>query len=263
VYLLLVMPEVHSFEMLMLAEAPCFQLLGIYVARPATTGAAMAMLFGVAGMLSMQDTGTMDLVSFINSMLAQLAGIAAAAVFTRLLRSVSADWTARRLLRAGWREQASLAGERRVPSVESVSARMVDRIGMLTPRLAMAAARGQENGASLDALHAFGDLRIGLNVAQLRRLALQLPLQQPALARLLQDLASHFRAGPQQRAGTGLLRQLDAALAGVCAESAGAHAARNDAAAALVGIRRGLFPAAAAYPAGAPDQINRTTEAKQ
>ncbi len=48
----------------------------------------------------------MDLVSFINSMLAQLAGIGAAAVFTRLLRSVSADWTARRLLRAGWRELA-------------------------------------------------------------------------------------------------------------------------------------------------------------
>jgi hypothetical protein len=84
---------------------------------------------------------------------------------------------------------------------------------------------------------------MGLNVAQERRLAPQLQMQ--------------------QRADTGLLRQLDAALAGVCAESAGAHAARNDAAAALVGIRRGLFPDAAAYPAGAPDQINRTTEAKQ
>jgi uncharacterized membrane protein YccC len=267
VYLLLVMPAVHSFEMLMLAVAPCFLLLGIYVARPATTGAAMAMLFGVAGMLSMQDTGTMDLVSFINSMLAQLAGIAAAAVFTRLLRSVSADWTARRLLRAGWRELASLAGERRVPSVEAVSARMVDRIGMLTPRLAKAAARGQENGASVDALHAFGDLRIGLNVAQLRRLApqLQQPQLQPALARLLQGLASHFDAGPQERAGSGLLRQIDATLAGICASTGtgSAHAARIDAAAALVGIRRGLFPDAAGYPAGAPDQINRTSEAKQ
>ncbi|MFL6717862.1 MAG: FUSC family protein, partial [Burkholderiaceae bacterium] len=238
VYLLLVMPAVHSFEMLMLAVAPCFLLLGIYVARPATTGAAMAMLFGVAGMLSMQDTGAMDLVSFINSMLAQLAGIAAAAVFTRLLRSVSADWTARRLLRAGWRELASLAGERRVPSVEAVSARMVDRIGMLTPRLAMAA-RGQQDGAGLDALHAFGDLRIGLNVAQLRRLAPQLRQQQATLARLLQDLAIHFRAGPQRRAGAGLLRQLDAALAAVCAATGGADIQR-EAAAALVGIRRGL-----------------------
>jgi len=263
VYLLLVMPAVHSFEMLMLAVAPCFLLLGIYVARPATTGAAMAMLFGVAGMLSMQDTGAMDLVSFINSMLAQLAGIGAAAVFTRLLRSVSADWTARRLLRAGWRELASLAGERRVPSVEAVSARMVDRIGMLTPRLAMAASRGQHDPASLDALHAFGDLRIGLNIAQLRRLAPQLRQQQAALARLLQDLASHFRAGPQQGAGSALLRQLDATLAAVCAAAGSADAARQDAAAALVGIRRGLFPGAAGYLAGAAEPRNRITEKEQ
>lgn len=262
VYLLLVMPAVHSFEMLMLAVAPCFLLLGVYVARPATTGAAMAMLFGVAGMLSMQDTGAMDLVSFINSMLAQLAGIAAAAVFTRLLRSVSADWTARRLLRAGWRELASLAGQRRVPSVEAVSARMVDRIGMLTPRLAMAASRGQGDAASLDALHAFGDLRIGLNIAQLRRLAPRLRQQQEALARLLQALASHFRAGAQQAAGPGLLRQLDAALAAVCAAGS-ADAVRQDAAAALVGIRRGLFPDAAGYLAGAADPRNRMTEKEQ
>jgi uncharacterized membrane protein YccC len=261
VYLLLVMPAVHSFEMLMLAVAPCFLLLGVYVARPSTTGAAMAMLFGVAGMLSMQDTGTMDLVSFINSMLAQLAGIGAAAVFTRLLRSVSADWTARRLLHAGWRELASLAGDRRVPAVEAVSARMVDRIGMLTPRLAMAAARGQEDGASLDALHAFGDLRIGLNIAQLRRLAPRLRQHQAALALLLGELATHFRAGPQQRAGAALLQRLDAALADVCAATG--NEAQRDTAAALVGIRRGLFPDAAGYLAGASGQANRITEARQ
>jgi uncharacterized membrane protein YccC len=83
-YLLVVMPAVQSFEILALVLAPCFLTLGVFIARPTTTGRAMAMLFGVAGMLSMQDTGTMDLVSFINSMLAQLAGIGAAAVFTRL-----------------------------------------------------------------------------------------------------------------------------------------------------------------------------------
>ena len=193
---------------------------GRLMARPATTGAAMAMLFGVAGMLSMQDTGTMDLVSFINSMLAQLAGIGAAAVFTRLLRSVSADWTARRLLRAGWRELASLAGERRVPSVDAVSARMVDRIGMLDAAAGDGGAAASKT-APLDALHAFGGLRIGLNVAQLRRIAPQLRQQQAALDRgCCEALASHFRAGPQRRAGAGLLRQLDAALAAVCAAPA-------------------------------------------
>lgn len=245
-YMLLVMPAVHSFEMLVLVLAPCFLALGVLIARPATGGRAMAMLFGVAGMLSMQDTGTMDLASFINSMLAQLAGIGAAAVFTRLLRSVSADWTARRLLRAGWRELASLAGARRPPSVEAVSARMVDRIGMLTPRLAMAGPRQDASG--VDALHAFGDLRIGLNLAQLRQLAPQLREQNAALMRLMRELSAHFRTRPQQgkdAPDTGLLQRLDATLRAVCAAAPGR--AMRDAAVALAGIRRGLFPDAAPY----------------
>lgn len=246
-YLLAVMPAVHSFEMLMLVLAPCFLVLGAFVARPATSARAMAMLFGVAGMLSMHDTGSMDLVSFINGMLAQLAGIGAAAVFTRLLRSVSADWTARRLLRAGWRELASLASARQPASVEAVSARMVDRIGMLTPRLAMAPQPNrQQDGAGLDALHAFGDLRIGLNVARLRQLAPQLGRQQASLAGLMAELAAGFRQRPHGKgADAGLLLRLDAALREVCAAAPGA--AQRDAAVALAGIRRGLFPGAAPY----------------
>jgi uncharacterized membrane protein YccC len=250
-YMLVVMPAVQSFEILALVLAPCFLALGVYIARPTTTGRAMATLFGVAGMLSMQDTGTMDLVSFINSMLAQLAGIGAAAVFTRLLRSVSADWTARRLLRAGWRELASLADSRRAPSVAAVSARMVDRIGMLTPRLAMSAP--QQDGSGLDALHAFGDLRIGLNVAQLRQLSPQLGRQQEGLARLMRDLAASFRARPQAGDETGLLQRVDAALRDVCAAAPGA--AQRDAVAALAGIRRGLFPDAAPYRAQLQEDI--------
>ncbi|SMP65155.1 FUSC family protein [Noviherbaspirillum suwonense] len=256
-YMLAVMPAVHSFEMLILVLAPCFLALGVFVARPATGGRAMAMLFGVAGMLSMQDTGTMDLVSFINSMLAQLAGIGAAAVFTRLLRSVSADWTARRLLRAGWRELGSLASSRRPPSVETVSARMVDRIGMLTPRLAMAPQAERQDGSGLDALHAFGDLRIGLNIAQLRQLAPQLGRQQAGLSSLMRELAASFRAREQGsaegKAGMGLLRRLDAALREVCAAAPGA--AQRDAAAALAGIRRGMFPDAQPYRAHLQEEI--------
>jgi uncharacterized membrane protein YccC len=252
VYLLLVLPAVHSFEMLMLVVAPCFLTLGVFVARPATSGRAMAVLFGVAGMLSMQDTGSMDLVSFINSMLAQLAGIAAAAVFTRLLRSVSADWTARRLLRAGWLELASLAGARRAPSLAAVSARMVDRIGMLTPRLAMA--ERPQDVSRIDALHAFGDLRIGLNVARLRQLAPQLREHQAALRRLMQDLSAYFRGRPGNRAEPGLLRRLDVALRDVCAGADAAPQASHEAAAALAGLRRGLFPDAAPYQANLQEE---------
>ncbi|TFV87537.1 FUSC family protein, partial [Oxalobacteraceae bacterium OM1] len=116
-YLLGILPAVHHFETLALVIAPMFLILGTLVAQPATSGKAMAFLFGVAGTLSMQDTGTADLVSFINSMLGQLFGIAAAVLVTRLTRTVSAEWTARRLLQAGWRELASLGRSARAPSV--------------------------------------------------------------------------------------------------------------------------------------------------
>lgn len=248
-YLLLILPAVHNFETLMLVLAPCFIALGVFVARPSSTGKAMAMVFGVAGMLSMHDTGSMDLVSFLNSMLGQLAGISAAALFTRLLRSASAQRSARRLLRAAWDELAKLGSARRAPDAAAMSARMVDRIGMLTPRLAAA-----EPHRDLSAVDALADLRIGLNMVQLQRLAPQLRHQHGGLRRLLRALSEHFRAQPGKPASALLLR-LDDALRDVCGAEPGA--AQRDAIAALTGIRRGLFPQAPPYqPAPAPEPMS-------
>jgi uncharacterized membrane protein YccC len=234
-YLLVILPAVHSFEMLVLVIAPLFLTLGIFVARPATAGKAMAFLFGVAGTLSLQDTGSADLVSFTNSMLGQLAGIGAAVLFTRLLRTVSAEWTARRLLRAGWAELAGLARAVRPPSVAEVSARMLDRIGLLTPRLALAGP--QEDLAAVDAL---GDLRVGLNMTQLLALPSGMRRSLPALDTLIHSLSEHFRQRPAATEPV-LLDRLDHALRGACG------LAQREAVAALVGIRRDLFPDASPY----------------
>jgi uncharacterized membrane protein YccC len=236
-YLLVLLPAIHSFEMLVLVTAPVFLLLGVLIARPATGARAMAFLFGVAGTLSLQDTGTSDLVSFINGMLGQLAGIGAAVIFTRLLRTVSADWTARRLLRAGWAELAALGQSLRAPSIAEMSARMVDRIGLLTPRLAIAGP--QRDLAAVDAL---SDLRVGLNMTQL--LAAQ-PVLPGAPPPLMQALSAHFRnrAGQPGTAEPALLAHLDDALRNACAH------AQREAVAALVGIRRDLFPHALPYQA--------------
>jgi uncharacterized membrane protein YccC len=234
-YLLVLLPAIHGFEMLALVTAPVFLLLGVLVARPATAARAMAFLFGVAGTLSLQDTGTSDLISFINGMMGQLAGIGAAVMFTRLLRTVSADWTARRLLRAGWAELAALGQTFRTPSITEMSARMLDRIGLLTPRLAMAGP--QRDLAAVDALN---DLRVGLNMTQL--LAAR-PPQSIAQRPLMQALSAHFRSRSDQHAAAepALLAQLDDTLRSACA------AAQREAVAALVGIRRDLFPDALPY----------------
>ena len=239
-YILCVLPAVHSFEMLALAIAPFFLLAGAFMARADTVGQALAFIIGVAGTMSLQDTGTLDIPVFLNGMLAQMVGYIAAGVITALVRTVSGDWMARRMLRMARREIAQLAQAATAPPLPRLAARMVDRIGLLLPRLAM-------GGERTDALEALRDLRAGLHIAQLR--AMQRALEQGGveLRPLLADLAGHFGtpATSSTTPSVDLLERLDATLRSVCAH-AGAET-RPLAAAALASMRRDLFPAAGAY----------------
>lgn len=242
VYLLAIVPAVHSFEMLALACAPAFLVLGVLIARPATFGKAMPFLFGILTTLAMHDTNSADMVSFANTIIAQLAGIWASALVTQLFRTVGAGFTARRLLKAGWSELARIGSGERAPSVTEFSSRMVDRIALLTPRLALAGK--QQDLLAADALV---DLRIGLNMTQLVEARAQLGRSQAALWPLMEHLSQHFEARPRvdEDGEARLLASLDNALRSVCA--APPSKGQRDAATALAGIRRDLFPQAAPY----------------
>ncbi|MYM70303.1 FUSC family protein [Pseudoduganella sp. FT55W] len=249
-YIMFVLPAVHSYEMLVLVLAPVFLIGGVFMPRPATAGSALAFLIGVAGTLSLQDTGTLDIPSFLNSMIAQLFGFIAAGVITSLIRTVGGDWMARRMLRTARREVAQMT---QAPSSEpllNISARMLDRIGLLMPRLAVAHPTPEARAVAVDGLR---ELRAGLHTAQL--CGLQQPLEQAgvALKPLLQKLGAYF-GGSEHRHGqapASLLEKLDSTLREVCAAAAETSAAvadaRPKAAAALASMRRDLFPRAAAY----------------
>jgi len=243
VYLLVLLPAIHSFEMLVLVCAPLFLLLGVLLARPSTFGRAMPFLFGVCGTLAMIDTHNADMVTFTNSMLSQVFGLTVAAVTTRVVRSVGAGWTARRLLKAGWREMARMSANKgEKTTLPAFSARMVDRIGLLTPRLALAG-----NQQDLQARDAVRDLRIGLNMTLLQQVRPQLGRGEAALSPLMSQLSRHFARLPaRDEDGEGhLLDALDNALRSICE---GTHdAAQREALAALTGMRRDLFPWAAPY----------------
>jgi uncharacterized membrane protein YccC len=245
-YILCVLPAVHSYEMLVLVIAPVFLLAGVFVPRAATGGQAMAFLIGMAGTLSLQDTGTLDIPNFLNSMLAQLFGYIAAGVITGLLRSVSSDWMARRMLRTARKEMAQLAQAQSAPPLLNLSARMVDRIGLLMPRLAMSHPTPEARAVAIEALR---ELRVGLHIAQLCGLQQQLEQAGVALRPLLQKLGQHFGGGAAEHpAPPALLERLDGTLRAVCAAGvATAGEARPLAAAALASMRRDLFPRAAAY----------------
>ncbi|NML45048.1 FUSC family protein [Ramlibacter sp. G-1-2-2] len=247
-YVLVAMPLMHDFGMVVLLCAPAFVLLGCFVPRTTPGNQAMPIIFGVAGALAMHDTANADLVSFANSMVGQVLGTVAAAQVTALVRSVSADWSARRIQRATWQELGELAaGPRRRAAGDAYAVRMLDRIGLLAPRIAQA--KGPvAPGAAQDALH---DLRTGADIVALQRARAGLP---PSSAdAVLAAVAALFRARATSSDARVLLPQLDGALHAAL-DSSDESAERRRAISALVGLRRNLCPDAPAVLAGAPLQ---------
>ena len=242
VYVLVLLPLVHDFGMFALVCAPTFVLLGLYCARPATAPSAMAMIFGVAGTLSMHDTSAnVDLPAFINSTLAQVLGIFAAALVTKLVRTVGADWSAQRIRRATWSELGAMAAAPRGASVdEAYAVRMVDRIALLAPRVAQADPVVRNEAVE----GALRDLRSGLDIVALQRARPR--LASVGIGAVMQGVARLFRlrgAGDERQAPQTLLAELDGALAGALSDDG---ADTRAAVTALVGLRRALFPRAPA-----------------
>ena len=241
-YVLVLMPTVQDFGMLVVICAPLFLLLGLYLPRPTHFMPAMALIFGVAGTLALHDTASSDLVSFLNSMIGQIVGVVVAARVTRLVRSVGADWSARRIQRATWRELGDMAAssQPQYAQGDAYAVRMLDRIGLLAPRIAQAGGT-VEGVAANDALR---DLRMGADIAVLQRVRAQLPLATSAA--LLGGISRFFRQRSEGRMNPrppGLLPQIDEALNAMLeARDTAASSTSRAAVTALVGLRRNLFP---------------------
>ncbi len=245
-YVLVLLPLVQDIWTLVLVCAPVFLLAGCFVARPTTMGAALPFVLGVAGTLAMHDTSQADLPAFLNSMLGQLAGVFVASRVTRLMRSVGADWSARRIQRATWRELEELARlPRSVARSQSYLLRMLDRISLLAPRVAQAG--GSVPGVPTD--DALRDLRLGADLVTLQAQRDQWPsLALKPLLSGLADWQSQRIAGvlaPPPPALLGLIDDALRRLVTVCPADAPWPSSARATVSALLGLRRSLFPEAA------------------
>jgi uncharacterized membrane protein YccC len=244
-YLFAILPMVQNFEMLVLATAPAFLLFGVLAANPRTFMIGMTLGANGATLWSLGPTYSADFASYVNVALATFLGMALSAIVTRLVRSVGAEWSARRILRAAWRDIADAAAHPGAAERDAFAGLMLDRLGLVVPRLA-----STEQGADLAAVDALADLRIGLNVVDLQRDKDALPAPaQHAVAQALDGVAAHYRAragrGVAVTPGPALCAAIDAAIAAVTASPATGQ--RRIVLLELVGIRRGLFPDAAPY----------------
>jgi uncharacterized membrane protein YccC len=246
VYLFAVLPPLSNVEMLIAMLAPAFLVFGVLIARPATAFIGMVLAANTASLLALQSTYSADFAAFANSGVSFVIGTAAAVIVTRLARSVGAEWGARRLMTTNWIALAVAAERRGQRDRAAFAGAMLNRLGLLAPRLAAIADSDLRDADSLS------ELRVGLNIVDLRRARHRLsPRTLRAMDDMLDRLAIAFRRHDGGPMPPELLPRIDLALAEATTESG--NEVREDALIGLVGIRRGLFPDAPAYQPEAPD----------
>lgn len=251
-YLFAILPAIQDFPILVLVLAPTFLIFGLLAANPKTAFIGLALAANGATLLALQSTYNADFASFVNSGIALVLGMAVAGAVVAVMRTVGAEWSAGRLIRAGWSSLADAAAGYGRQDRAAFAGLMLDRLGLAVPRLAACGPEGVRRGKEL-----LTDLRIGLNIVDLRRARRELqPAASGGVTQVLDGLAGHFRACTQQSRSltpdANLLDRIDFALATIAADLTGAG--QRDALLGLVGIRRGLYPDAAPYlPPPEPD----------
>lgn len=247
VYQFLIFPSVDGFPALVAVLAPVFIAAGAYMIRPTTAPMALAITVNTAVLLGIQDRYSADVATFFNGNIAAIGGFVIAVIVLSLMRTIGAERAGRRLLSAAWRDVADAAG-RANPRPRLFARRMIDRLGLLVPRLALAPslARGSER--------AMVGITMGVATIDLRAAVTALPL--PArddvdrLAGALQAYFARRADDPTGEIPPPPVTDIDTALQDLLALPEGL--ARRNAVYALVALRRGLYPAAAPYSAAIP-----------
>ncbi|WP_454797224.1 FUSC family protein [Novosphingobium lindaniclasticum] len=244
-YGFVIMPRLDGFLEYALAMAPMLLMLGTLMQSPRWGGIALPMLLGLGSPVLVSDQYVGGFAGFVNGALAQLVGIIYAIVVIRLLNSTGSHAAIRSTVRAGWADIAERANLMSPPDVRAWINRMLDRIALLAPRLAMA---GRSPGQPLyDALR---DLRTGVAIGELRELRLALPpTRRGPLTEVLQKVGEYYRGLDPDRPAPAdpiLLEDIDIAMTAVLNDQdpelsrAGALG--------LVSLRRNLFPASSPTP---------------
>lgn len=267
-YLFVVLPHVHDFEMLAIMFAGPFILIGTLIPRPQFNMVTMLVAVNTATFISIQSAYDADFLVFLNSNLAGVAGLLFAFLWTRATRPFGAELAAKRLLRSSWSDVALSASSAPLDNQRNLASRMLDRLMQLLPRLA---ASDEHRHPSIES---FRDLRIALNALDLRRSRRKLGGDLPAaIDRVLAGVSAYYahcaEASAREPAPQALLDTIDEAFGRVVSHDTApvpaapapgntpagdarrANASQRwlrDTLHALVGMRLSLFPNQGAQP---------------
>ena len=239
-YVFAVLPALNGFVSLAMALSPLYFGTALYLATPGHWLRALGFALVSQTLISLQLAHRADLQAFGGLAVSAVLGAVVALLVTSLFRVISAQVSAWRILRAGWRDLAALADGTRPRTRSEWASLMLDRSAMLLPRLARAS--GDERIRLADAL---SDLRVGAGISELRDMPKPSGLR---LDEMLRGIAEHFRS--QSRAGHRRPAEHIQAAVDAAIDSAlilDNPQLRTKALSALAAVRGGLFPAAASH----------------
>ncbi|WP_423178055.1 MULTISPECIES: FUSC family protein [unclassified Stenotrophomonas] len=234
-YGLLIFLALSDFVGLIAALAPMLLLCGSFLARPPFTMAALGVVLTFPLIAGLGATNSVNIVGALNNSVALFVGTTVALCSMQLFQTTDAGRNRARLERSIRRDIARHAAGQGGASRAWLS-RMLDRIGLLAPRL-------QGRSSAVHELRAlFADVRAAHASSQLRTLDkyLDTPHVRALHAALVERVAAHFRvrAHAPRSVDAHLLKLLDCMRE---AATAIAEADRGNLLHLLSGLRRDLL----------------------
>ena len=235
VYALVIIPSLSGIAGLVAALAPVLLLCGSFLARPPYIMAALGVVLTFPLIAGLGATNAINIVGALNNSVALFIGTTVALCSMQLFQTADAGRNRARLERSIRRDIARHAAGQGDLTRAWLS-RMLDRIGLLAPRL-------QGRSSAAHALRAlFAEVRAARASSQLRALGRRLvdPRTQSLHAALVERIAAHFRMRTRAPSSGDihLLKLLDR-MREAAAASSGAD--REQLSHLLCGLRRDLL----------------------
>lgn len=251
-YLFVILPQIDGFPLLAMVLALPLLGLGLLMSHARLALPAVGCVMGFCNAMALQESFSANFARFLNASLAQVVAVVVSAVVTAGLRTAGGNSAIVRLNRRLRANLVSMANATSPPDPLVALGRSTDQLALLSQRL------GDE---TVEANAGLVEVRIAMNIMTLQHLrtAASEPLRS-AITAMLADIARWYshdaRKAPAPRA---LLSSIDAALDLALFEPpciAGKALpvllfSPDQGRAALVALRRNLFPDAAAFQPGA------------
>ncbi|MDR3429251.1 FUSC family protein [Silvimonas sp.] len=241
VLMFLIIPAAHEFETLVAMLAIPFLIIGTLIPLPRFNMIAMLMSVNTATFLGIQGAYDANFTSFFNGNIAGAAGAVFALTWTLVTRPFGTKLATHRLVHSSWQDLANTAAGHDAKDYARLSARMLDRLGQLVPRLAANADDRQTDG--------FKELRVGYSALELQRDELELSGDiHGAIEQVLDGIAQHYQDCVDKpsapHAPEALKSSIDMAIGYTLTQ---ADQISREALNALVELRVSLFPGAAGF----------------